>query len=383
MFAEKKIAMILHTNGLEYDDRIRKEMETVMKLFPGIKFKIFAIIDGEQDKCEKGITDYNVEYEIPLLLSRKKYKPGTHLLQKAWDFYMTVKPQLKDFDAIWCADFDIFFFIMCVNKPKIWDMHELPMLFLGNPIKKSFLRFLIKKCQVVIHANEERLEFLKKQNVIENVSQHYFIRNYPNKENEQIIYDDDIKYSDFVKWKGNSSCVYIQSIGNFARCAEESIEAIMQMNDLKAVVIGGFSHELKKKFYSKYPSLDNRIFFTGMIPQKYTANYIRQCDVSLVLYRNVSPNNYYCEPNRMFQSIMADCPVVVGCNPPMKNVVDEYQFGVSLCDDGSNVDRICSALQTVLDKKDFYVQNIQKNKYIIEWENQEGVFDKIITNLFK
>lgn len=39
--------MILHTNGIEYDDRIRKEMLTVMKLYPDIKFKIFAIIDGD------------------------------------------------------------------------------------------------------------------------------------------------------------------------------------------------------------------------------------------------------------------------------------------------------------------------------------------------
>ena len=30
----RKIAMILHTNGIEYDDRIRKEMLTVMKIYP-------------------------------------------------------------------------------------------------------------------------------------------------------------------------------------------------------------------------------------------------------------------------------------------------------------------------------------------------------------
>ena len=40
----KKIAMILRTNGLDYDDRIRKEMLTVMSLNSDIKFRIFAII---------------------------------------------------------------------------------------------------------------------------------------------------------------------------------------------------------------------------------------------------------------------------------------------------------------------------------------------------
>ena len=57
----KKIAMILHTNGIEYDDRIRKEMLTVIKLFPDVKFKIFAIIDGDSDVTGEGVSDYGVE----------------------------------------------------------------------------------------------------------------------------------------------------------------------------------------------------------------------------------------------------------------------------------------------------------------------------------
>jgi hypothetical protein len=88
----RKIAMILHTNSIEYDDRIRKEMLTVMKIYPDIRFKIFAIIDGDVNVTEDGVSDYGVEYCIPQLESRTKYKPGTHLLAKAYDFYKTVTP---------------------------------------------------------------------------------------------------------------------------------------------------------------------------------------------------------------------------------------------------------------------------------------------------
>ena len=48
----RRIAMILHTNGLEYDDRIRKEMLTIKSLYPDVYFKIFAIIDSKQEKSE-------------------------------------------------------------------------------------------------------------------------------------------------------------------------------------------------------------------------------------------------------------------------------------------------------------------------------------------
>ena len=128
--------------------------------------------------------------------------------------------------------------------------------------------------------------------------------------------------------------------------------------------------------------LEQKFFFTGMVPQKLTPRYIKMCKVSLVLYRNTVANNYYCEPNRMFQSIINDCPVVVGCNPPMKELVDKYQFGVSLADDGSDVFNIVDGIQKVLDNHDFYLQKIAGNKDVLQWSQQDGEFEKIINKVF-
>ena len=38
-----KIALVLYTQGIDYDDRIRKEMLSIMKLYPNVSFKIFAV----------------------------------------------------------------------------------------------------------------------------------------------------------------------------------------------------------------------------------------------------------------------------------------------------------------------------------------------------
>ena len=373
--------MILCTNGIEYDDRIRKEMLTVMKLYPDIQFKIFAIISGDATREEKGISDYRVEYEIPLLQSRLKYKQATHVFRKAWDFYRTVKSQLKDFDAIWCADIDVICFVLFAKHRIIWDMHELPTMFLGSSWKKMLLKYMMRRCKVVVHANAERLQYLKEQHAISNSKSQYVIRNLPDFEEEAM--QDNGKFEEFTQWLDGAECVYLQGATAYSRCDKESVEAIMRIPRLKGCVVGRFRDHLKHELREMYgDELEQKFLFTGMVPQKLTPRYIKMCKVSLVLYRNTVANNYYCEPNRMFQSIINDCPVVVGCNPPMKELVDKYQFGVSLADDGSDVFNIVDGIQKVLDNHDFYLQKIAGNKDVLQWSQQDGEFEKIINKVF-
>ncbi len=373
--------MILHTDGIEYDDRIRKEMLTVMKLFPDIKFKIFAYIDSMKDREETGVSDYGVEYEIPLLKTRLKYKPGTHVLEKAWDFYKTIKPKLKDFDAIWCADDDPVVFIALCNKPKIWDFHETPQIFLKNFFTKLVLRVLMRRCRVILHANPARIRYIESVNGLGNKKNQFAIRNYPNFNDAADFRDDN--YERFASWLGSAPCVYLQGADGYKRCSVESLEGILAVPNLKTVVVGRYFDDDKKILEEKYgEEFGQRVFFTGLIPQRMTPHYIRACKVSLVLYRNVSPNNYYCEPNRMYQSIMNDCPVVVGDNPSMKEVVAPYNLGVVLPSDGSIVEDITAGIKEALNKRDLFLASIQEHKKDMLWNSQEGAFRTIIERLF-
>ena len=377
----RKIAMILHTNGIEYDDRIRKEMLTVMKLYPDIKFKIFAIIDGDSDMTGEGVSDYGVEYCIPKLASRTKYKSGTHLLAKAYDFYKTVNPMLKDFDALWVANERVFFFVALCCKPIIWDWHELPMPFLRHGYMKILLCMLMKRCKAIVHANPERIVYIDSIHGLSNKEKQFVIHNYPNF-NEADKQTDE-KFAAFKSWLDGDDCIYLQGAGNEARCGIESVRGIMAIDNLKAVVVGKFDDKLRKQLQKEFgDEFENRLFFTGMVRQQMTPHYIRCCKASLVLYRKTKPNNFYCEPNRMFQSIINECPVVVGCNPPMKELVEKYHFGVVLEDDGTNVTGITDGIKAALANHNCIVEDIKKNKDKILWDSQDEVFHKIIKETF-
>ena len=56
MDKERKIALVIKTEGLEYDDRVRKEILTVEKIYPNVKFKIFAMLPGNKER--EGVTEY-------------------------------------------------------------------------------------------------------------------------------------------------------------------------------------------------------------------------------------------------------------------------------------------------------------------------------------
>ena len=119
----KKVALILYTSGLQYDDRIRKEILSLCKFDKNIEFEIFAVVP--QNVEEHGITDYGVKFHILHLNSRDKYASASHGLAKAFDFYKTLRKQLRNFDVIWCADVETFMFplLLSSKKPIIWDLH--------------------------------------------------------------------------------------------------------------------------------------------------------------------------------------------------------------------------------------------------------------------
>lgn len=376
----KKIAMILHTSGIEYDDRIRKEIQSVKSLYPNIDFHIFAILDSRANESGDFISSYGVNYTVPLLRSRTKYPQGGHLLLKAWDFYKTVSPQLKYYDAIWCADVQPFFFLLLSRKPKVWDLHEIPELFLRNIVTKILLRHMMKRCKVIIHANAPRIHYLKEQSALDSASHHIVIRNFPDEAKAKTT--DDV-FDRFIQWLGDDDCIYLQGATDYNRCEGESFEGILGLKGIKAVAVGRYNKQIVQEIRGKYgDEFDNRIFLTGLVPQEMTPHYIKRCKASLVLYRNVSANNYYCEPNRMFQSIMNGCPVVVGNNPPMKEYVERYNLGVVLPSDGSSVNDIKEGLKIVLEKRDSILRSIHENKKVIQWNSQDGEFRQVISRLF-
>jgi len=381
MEKKKYIALVIKTEGLEYDDRVRKEILTIQKLFPNISFKIFAMLP--ENKETEGVTGYGIPYKTVYVPSRDKYPSGRKALLKSYEFYKVIKDDLNDYDAIWCANTDTSIAVLLATKTHLlWDLHELPNRFIETWCRRMVLRYLFSRCKVVVHANPQRCDYLKEIGAIDNKAKHYVIRNYPNFEDIDTEYND--LYYEFMKWKGNRPCVYLQGLQGTDRAAYESIMAVLRENDLTAVVVGTVNQASKQKIITEVGSdeVNSRIFFAGKIPQLKIPQYVKECMMTLVFYKNTEPNNVFCEANRFYQSVIMGLPVVTGCNPSMKELIDKYHFGVATGDYGENIDSIVDAIHEIRSNYNYFKDNNLKYRNKLLWSQQEPNIKEIITSLF-
>lgn len=376
-----KIAIILYTAGLEYDDRIRKEIQSLMALEERLYFKIFALLPENREATGK--TSYGVDYRTPHLSVRNILPSGKFGFIKLLCFYLSIRKELKGFDTIWCADPEMFFFVLLVRQNSIvWDLHEYPVFFAASKLRRWFFRKLTEKCSVMIHANAPRLNYLDKLGMLDRSSSQLVLHNYP-RFNEIDKSHDDV-YEKFVEWLDGKKCVYLQGIVSASRADIESLEAVLSFKDFKIAVIGKIRPEVVKYLNNKYgkKQISNRIYFTGQINQLKTPQYIRLCSFSLIFYKKHSINNWLCEPNRLYQNVINGNPVVVGNNPTMKHFVNNYQCGVVANTDGSNISAIIESIHILLSKYDYYSHNASLLKEQILWDKQIETLGYIKNHLF-
>ena len=370
-----KIAYLLLTNGLEYDDRIRKEMIT-MRSLANVEFKIFAF-HGD-NHAESGVLSWGVPYEIVSLRVRGGSKGFISMMRKEYDFYSQIKPLLKEYDLLWLCDEHAFFFTLFSNKPKIWDLHELPAKLTGTKIKNFFFHLMERRCKYLIHANPERLNYLVGQGIIKQIKKNIVLRNYPDKEWLLGKDKNPDSFSKFKEWLGgDDDYIYLQGLNDKRRCAYETLAAVLECQKIKAVVIGRVPQNIKEEIAAKYPYVDDFIYYTGQLYQYETASFISHSKFSIVFYSQIVPNNTYCEPNRLFQCLSFGKPVIVGCNEPMKNVINRHNNGIVLKGDGRNIEENEEGIdRMILDYKN-YQTNAEREKEFFSWESQSSIFKQI------
>ncbi len=376
-----KIAFILFSNGLEYDDRIRKEMFSLREVLEGkVDLKIFAF-SSDNNRAESGVLSYGIPYEyVKVAYLDSKKKDIITMLRKEYSFYSQVAKKVKDFDMLWVCDDQPFFFPLFSGKPVIWDLHEIPENIIGGRLKNALFHRMENRCRWLIHANMERVDYLVNHKVVMRPNKNLILHNYPDSNWLIAGSEKSEGFLRFEKWLGNNDYLYVQGLAGKGRFALETLTAIMEAHIIKAVVIGKVPDEIKSDIASKYPDSNDFIYFTGQIIQSETSVYMSHSRFSIVLYNANTANSRYCEPNRMYQSLGLGLPVIVGNNVPMRNVVEKYGNGIVLGEDGHNPEEIVSAIKEM---KTYYLQykeTAMRYKDRFAWETQLPLFYRLLEN---
>jgi glycosyltransferase involved in cell wall biosynthesis len=147
------------------------------------------------------------------------------------------------------------------------------------------------------------------------------IRNLPFKR------DQTIRPSPALR-NGSERIILYQGSLNIGRGLELAIQAIQFTSNVRLIIIGKGDMETKLKQLALTLGLQDRITFTGRISPDQLIGYTIQADLGISLEEDLGLNYRFALPNKVFDYIQAEVPVLVSDLPELRSLVEEYKVGM-------------------------------------------------------
>jgi glycosyltransferase involved in cell wall biosynthesis len=126
---------------------------------------------------------------------------------------------------------------------------------------------------------------------------------------------------------GGKKVILYQGAVNVGRGIEWVIDAMSYLDDFVFYVVGAgdILNELKTKTATMH--LQDRVIFVGRVAFEQLPEYTQNATVGVNLLDKSSLNYYYALPNRIFDYIRAQLPVVSVDFPEIQRIVAHYRIG--------------------------------------------------------
>ena len=292
-------------------------------------------------------------------------------------FYSILKFNLlkRKYDIVFAEDLYCLPLCVILGKLKgakvIYDCREL-FGFLAGLKDKPFIqklwrtieKFFINKADLVLVTGKMDDDFLKKEYHLINT---LVLRNLPLFKKSDSLID---LYSKLQIDKNKKILLY-QGVVVHGRGLKMIFEVLRKSEDYVLIILGDGEHLMYYKDLSKSLSIENKVFFAGKISQNELLNYTSSAFIGLSLIENLSLSYYYALPNKLFEYIMAEIPVLVTNLPQMKQIVEQYKVGFVV--EENQLDSIINSLNRLLKDDLFYNQlkeNCKAASKILCWENE-------------
>lgn len=299
----------------------------------------------------------------------------------------------KQFFSLSNAKADIFFaediytlpivvFWAKIKKAKVFYNSREIYAFIGGLRNKPFIqkiitlteKYFIKKVELVLTTGEMDTDFIKNFYQINNV---ITVRNIPIFQVPKKNFDFREKYN----IPKNIKILLYQGILIDGRGISLIIKILSKINDVVFILLGEGSEKNKFIQLAKDYNVSDKVIFAGSFPQNELINYTASADIGLALIENISISYYHALPNKLFEYIMANVPVISSDLPQMKNIVERYNVGkvVNL----ENENDILNTITEMINHDELlikYKENCKKASLELNWQKEYLILQKEIIN---
>jgi len=309
----KKIIVSV-TSDLVSDNRVHKVCTTLKN----IGFKVLLV--GRK-----------LPASLPLQVRDYEAKRFRLLFKKGPLFYAEFNTRLylfllfSKFDLLLSNDLDTlpanFIASKVKNKPLVYDSHEyfteVPEL-IGRPLVKKVWEWLEKKMVPNIkHAftvcNSIAKIYEKKYGTPFKV-----VRNIPVSSKMNSLPE---------KTENTGKIILYQGAVNIGRGLEQAILVMHFVENAKLIIAGDGDIKTNRQNLVIKENLQNKVEFTGRLPLEELAKLTPQADLGLSIEEDLGLNYRFALPNKLFDYIQAQVPVLITNLPEMAAIVNQYQIG--------------------------------------------------------
>lgn len=257
------------------------------------------------------------------------------------------------------------------RKKLVFDSHELfseiPELENRPRVKKIWLSLekrIIPKIAYVI-------------TVSDSIKQHYqslygisasVVRNIP--------VNTDIPKGDFDFPTTEKKIILYQGSINIGRGIELMIDTMPLLHDYLFIVIGDgdIIDSLKEKVIRQ--SLEDSVKFLGKKTPEELKKLTPNANIGMSLEEDLGLNYRYALPNKLFDYIHANVPVIVSDLPEMSRLVTHYDIGETLTN--RSPEKLAEKILTVLNND--YQKQLEKASKELNWSKEKEKIKTILSN---
>lgn len=270
------------------------------------------------------------------------------------------------------------------NSKLVYDSHEyytgVPELEhrpLIQKIWKAIEKFIFPKLNFVYTVNDSIAslyedEYHKKVAVVRNIPDIPVTSLLPDKE----------KIRRELGIAAGCKIIILQGAGiNIERGAEEAVESMNYIDNAVLLIVGGGDVIPFLKEIVQQSNLQSKVFFINKMPFVQLLQYTRAADVGLTLDKDTNINYRFSLPNKLFDYIHANVPVLGSPLIEVKKIITQYDIGAVI--ENHDPENIASKIRFMLADENRIAEwkkNLEIAANELSWENEERKLLNVFNN---
>ena len=359
LFSINKKVLVSVTNDIITDSRVRKVCDFLSKKY---NLELIGLKSSFNNKL-------NRSYKVTLI---------NCFFKKGFFFYAEFNIKLffiilfKKSDILLSNDLDTLlpnYLASLLKKNKIvYDSHEY---FTETP--ELYDRVFVRKIWLMIESfilPKLKFTYTVSNSIAKSYNEKYKI-------NMKVIRNCPNPYK-LTKTKKHNKTIIFQGNITLGRGLEIMIKTLKFLPEFDFVVIGSGLGLDNLKILANEEKVADRVFFQGRVSSEKLHKYTQEASLGVLFEEDLGLSFKYSLPNKLFDYIHAEIPVLASPLPEVKKIISKYNIG--LCLKNRNPKEIAEQILEMFSKKHNY--NFQQAKKDFNWINEAKVLDKLFRRIF-